>query len=255
MAATSSPTARPTGPAAAKLTPAAVANSAAAEADAVDRSDSVASVAGFVLSVTGASVSVAGGFVSAAMVRGLNAVTFADTTKSSAPLPGIQSFMNSRLSAFSSTRTSWNPAATSMSTRSCVTGAPATQHDNAAAVRRCSGSTAVDTTSVTASRPPGLSTRSASRRTRGLSGERLMTQFEMTTSIVLSPAGRFSISPRRNSTRGGTRPLSRAFSRALASMSGVMSTPTTDPAGPTSSVARRQSIPAPHPKSRTNSPG
>ena len=55
-------------------------------------------------------------------------------------------------------------------------------------------------TSETANRPPGLSTRAASRRTRGLSPERLMTQFEMTTSTGRRGAGSASISPLRNST-------------------------------------------------------
>ena len=46
----------------------------------------------------------------------------------------------------------------------------------------------------------GRSTRKASRRTRDLSAERLMTQLEMTTSTELSGSGMFSISPFRNST-------------------------------------------------------
>jgi hypothetical protein len=54
--------------------------------------------------------------------------------------------------------------------------------------------------SETAKRPPGLSTRKASARTRGLSAERLITQLEMTTSTELPGSGMFSISPRRNST-------------------------------------------------------
>mmetsp|Transcript_15243 Transcript_15243/g.64343 ORF Transcript_15243/g.64343 Transcript_15243/m.64343 type:complete len:214 (+) Transcript_15243:623-1264(+) len=162
--------------------------------------------------------------------------------------------MNSRLSFFSTTRTSANPASTSMSTRSCVTGAPATQQLNASFVIKCSGSVFVCTTSATASLPPGLSTRNASRSTRGLSGDRLMTQLLTTTSIVASPAGRFSISPRRNSRTSEPRPRFSAPARALASMSGVMSTPTTKPSRPTSSCARKQSTPAPQPRSSTVSP-
>ena len=78
----------------------------------------------------------------------------------------------------------------------------------------------------------GRRTRSASRSTRGLSGERLTTQLLTTASQVLSPAGRFSISPRRNSTLAQASPRSLAPSRALESMSGVMSTPMTRPEGP-----------------------
>ena len=45
------------------------------------------------------------------------------------------------------------------------------------------------TTSDTAKRPPGFSTRNASRSTRSLSAERLMTQFEMMTSTRASGSG------------------------------------------------------------------
>ncbi len=69
-------------------------------------------------------------------------------------------------------------------------------------------------------RPPGrtsgLSTRSASRRTRSLSPERLVTQFEMITSTVLSGSAMFSISPFRNSTF--STPAARWLSRASASI-------------------------------------
>eukprot|EP00982_Pelagococcus_subviridis_P011483 31089-Pelagococcus_subviridis.AAC.8 len=84
--------------------------------------------------------------------------------------------MNSLLSAFSSTRTSANPASVNIRTRSAATGAPATQHDSASAVFNRAGSSAVETTSLIASRPPGFRTRSASRSTLGLSGERFTTQ-------------------------------------------------------------------------------
>src|SRR5919198_770017 len=55
-------------------------------------------------------------------------------------------------------------------------------------------------TSATANRPPGFRTRNASLRTRRLSAERLMTQFEMMTSMDSEGSGMFSISPFRNST-------------------------------------------------------
>src|SRR5271165_1609613 len=61
------------------------------------------------------------------------------------------------------------------------------------------------TTSETAKRPPGLSTRKASRRTRSLSAERLITQFEMITSTELSGSGICSISPLRNLNVGCAR--------------------------------------------------
>jgi hypothetical protein len=49
--------------------------------------------------------------------------------------------------------------------------------------------------SVTASRPPGTSTRHASASTRGLSTDRLSTQLEITTSALPSSTGRSSMYP------------------------------------------------------------
>ena len=51
------------------------------------------------------------------------------------------------------------------------------------------------TTSETAKRPPGLSTRAVSRSTCGLSPERLITQLEMTTSTVSAGSGIASMWP------------------------------------------------------------
>src|SRR5215470_4095224 len=79
------------------------------------------------------------------------------------------------------------------------------------------------TTSDTANRPPGLSTRKASASTRSLSADRLITQLEMTTSTLPSGRGMCSISPLRNSTFW-TLAL-RWFSRARASISSVISSP------------------------------
>ena len=68
-------------------------------------------------------------------------------------------------------------------------------------LRRISAGTSPrTTTSETANRPPGFSTRNASRSTRSLSAERLMTQLEMMTSTESSGSGMLSISPFRNST-------------------------------------------------------
>ena len=79
------------------------------------------------------------------------------------------------------------------------------------------------TTSLTAKRPPGRSTRAASRKTAGLSPERLITQLEMITSIESSGRGTSSIVPLRNSTF--STPASRWFARASSSISSVMSRP------------------------------
>ncbi len=48
-------------------------------------------------------------------------------------------------------------------------------------------------------RPPGTRTRCVSLRTTGLSGDRLTTQLEMTTSTLFAGSGMSSIWPRRNS--------------------------------------------------------
>ena len=110
-----------------------------------------------------------------------------------------------------------------------------------------------DTRSEIMTRPPGLSVRITSRRTPGRSAERFSTQFEMTASTLASPTGSASISPSRDSTFAKP-PLS-ALARARSTISGVMSTPTTRPSGPTRSAARKQSNPAPEPRSSTVSPG
>src|SRR5208337_3465392 len=63
-----------------------------------------------------------------------------------------------------------------------------------------SGRGRVTTVSDTMNLPPGFRTRRASANTRPLFGARLITQFEMMTSMELSSTGKASISPRRNST-------------------------------------------------------
>ena len=116
--------------------------------------------------------------------------SLAEATKPSAPEPGIQSSMKLLLSGFSSIRTSMNPAFVISARSSSTGGAPAMHPDSAAAsLRRCSGSGADATMSEIASRPPARSTRNASRKTAGLSGERLITQFETITSADLSGTG------------------------------------------------------------------
>ena len=76
-------------------------------------------------------------------------------------------------------------------------------------------------------RPPGLSTRAISVSTAGLSIERLITQFEMTTSTESAGSGICSITPLRKCTFAT--PASAAFCRASASISSVMSRPYATP--------------------------
>src|SRR6266852_3062464 len=147
-----------------------------------------------------------------------------------------------------------NPADTSLSRYSFSSSAPATQPTQSRMFCRICGSISPRvTTSETASRPPGLSTRKASRSTRSLSAERLITQFEMITSTELSGSGIFSISPRKNSTFSA--PALRLFSLASASISSVISSPYAFPVGPTRLAESKTSMPPPEPKSRTTSPG
>src|SRR5215831_18263322 len=107
--------------------------------------------------------------------------------------------------------------------------------------------------SDTARRPPGFSTRNASRKTLSLSADRLITQFEMMTSTELSGSGMLSISPLRNSTF--STPAFFWFSRASASISSVMSSPYAFPVGPTLRADKNTSTPPPEPRSSTVSPG
>ena len=87
--------------------------------------------------------------------------------------------------------------------------------------------------SASANRPPGRSTRAASENTRRLSATSLMTPLEMT-------ASNESILERQLLDQPATErhSLSAIERSALASCSGVMSTPVTEPVGPTCSRGR-----------------
>src|SRR6266852_8039627 len=147
-----------------------------------------------------------------------------------------------------------NPADTSLSRYSFSSSAPATQPTQSRMFCRICGSTSPRvTTSETASRPPGLSTRNASRNTASLSAERLITQFEIITSTELSGNGICSISPLKNSTFSA--PALRLFSLASASISSVISNPYALPVGPTRFAESKTSMPPPEPRSSTISPG
>src|SRR5437762_1337330 len=146
------------------------------------------------------------------------------------------------------------PADVSLSRYSFSSSAPATHptHSNTFC-QICASTSPRVTTSETASRPLGLSTRRASRNTASLSAERLTTQFEMITSTELSGSGICSISTRKNSTFSA--PALRLFSFASASISSVMSRPYALPVGPTRFAESSTSIPPPDPRSSTTSPG
>src|SRR5687767_6028375 len=106
--------------------------------------------------------------------------------------------------------------------------------------------------SANGSQPPGCSTRQISSKTARLSTHRLMTPLEITASAQPSSTGRCSARPSRNSTC--VKPSASAVARDLASISGVMSTPTTRPVSPTWPAATKLSKPAPEPTSTTRSP-
>src|SRR5688572_18384400 len=150
--------------------------------------------------------------------------------------------------------TSENPAAMSSRRYSSSCNAPEMQAVHRPTLLSTgSGRFPRSTTSDTANRPPGFNTRYASRMTRALSADRLITQFEMMTSTVSAGRGMFSISPRRNSTL--VAPARRWFSRARASISSVMSRPYAFPVGPTRCAESSTSMPPPEPRSSTVSPG
>ena len=84
---------------------------------------------------------------------------------------------------------------------SLTDSAPAMQPTYEPRSARCSAvSWSSATTSEMPMRPPGASTRNISASTAGLSVDRLMTQFEITTSTAASGSGTSSIVPLRNAT-------------------------------------------------------
>ena len=107
-------------------------------------------------------------------------------------------------------------------------------------------------TSETARRPPGAARARPRAAPRRLSPERLITQFEITTSTVASASGISSMCPCTNSTFAA--PAAAAFARASASISSVMSSPIALPVGPTRRALISTSAPAPEPRSSTVSP-
>ncbi len=150
-----------------------------------------------------------------------------------------------------------SPASFAMRSVSETRTAPATHPTNASTIcDTAAGSGLSNARSDTATRPPGFRTRAISRHAWDLSGERLMTQLEITTSIQASATGRCSISPKRNSTLSNP-DRSRywvIFLRALDNISGVISTPMARPFVPTFRPAMKTSNPPPEPKSSTTSP-
>ncbi len=162
--------------------------------------------------------------------------------------------MVARLSSSTSSVISVKPASVSQPVTASMGAAPPMQAEMASRDSLSeSGSGAVATMSEMLRRPPGASTRNASRNTRALSGDRFVTQFDRMASTEESAAGRASISPSRKSTF--VYPPLAALRRASSTMSVVMSTPMTCPSGPTCRAARKQSKPPPAPRSRTRSPG
>ena len=162
--------------------------------------------------------------------------------------------MNSRLSSLGRRLICSNPVAASTARASSSVAAPETHPESSArSARISSGRTAVATTSAIARRPPGFSTRKASRKTAALSGERLITQFERMASTLRSATGRCSISPRRNSTfcrrlwRGVVARLRDHLGRHVHADDAARLADL--------SAARKQSKPPPLPRSSTVSPG
>jgi len=95
--------------------------------------------------------------------HGFFAQMLAERTKSSSLLPGSHSRMNSRLWSFGRILISTKPASRSISSVSLTVEAPEMQAESRRmSSRHSGGSPPVATTSLTARRPPGLSTRKAS---------------------------------------------------------------------------------------------
>eukprot|EP00964_Phaeocystis_antarctica_P033371 scaffold18942_cov63-Phaeocystis_antarctica.AAC.2 len=111
-------------------------------------------------------------------------------------------------------------------------------------------------TSQSCSRPPGLSTRKALRKAASLSTVRLKTPLLMQRSAPLAATTPARLLPSSRAARMNSAlpPNSATVASARCSISWVQSTPITLPDGPTILDARRQSWPAPQPRSTTTSP-
>ena len=96
------------------------------------------------------------------------------------PPPGTRARRRPCRRATARPRRRSKPAARSLAAYSVSSSAPAMQPTHSSMLRRMSAGTSPrTTTSETAKRPPGFSTRNASRSTASLSPDRLITQFEM----------------------------------------------------------------------------
>jgi hypothetical protein len=187
-------------------------------------------------------------------LAGLRASMVADATNCS--MPGSQLPTTSALRGAMRTSRSTNPAAASMARTSSMGAAPDTQPASAAAwVCSSTGMGPVATTSLIARRPPGRSTRNASCDHRGLVGRQVddAVREDHVDAVVADGQALDLAEPELDVAR---LPSLRALSRArFETMSGVMSTPMTRPAGRRpASRARKQSKPPPAPRSSTVSP-
>src|SRR6267142_2867468 len=148
---------------------------------------------------------------------------------------------------------STNPALIRVARYSSIGLLPDTQPAQASRQLSKAGSSGSSSTmSATANSPPGRRTRNASVITAPLSSARLITQFEITTSIEASGSGTLSIEPLRNVAL--PTPALLMFPLASSSISSVMSTPYAWPPGATRRAESRTSRPAPDPRSRTTWP-
>src|SRR5579872_1249671 len=130
----------------------------------------------------------------------------------------------SATSCVNSTLTSSKPASSNPATYSLFESAPAMQPICEPRSARCSWvRRSSATTSLTPRRPPGFSTRAISVSTAALAVERLITQFEITTSTESAGSGICSIIPFKKCAF--VTPASAALRRARASISSVMSSP------------------------------
>mmetsp|Transcript_125868 Transcript_125868/g.355939 ORF Transcript_125868/g.355939 Transcript_125868/m.355939 type:complete len:240 (-) Transcript_125868:100-819(-) len=111
------------------------------------------------------------------------------------------------------------------------------------------------TVQLTATRPPGRSTRWTSRKAARLSGQRQKPPFEMTTSAEAGPRAVASMSATTKLHCWSLRPRSCARVAACCTSAAERLTPTTRPRPPTFDAARNASGPKPLPRSTTVSPG
>jgi hypothetical protein len=144
------------------------------------------------------------------------------------------------------------PPPAAVGTRAPPARRPRTPTHSSMLRRTSAGTSPRTTTSETAKRPPGFSTRNASRSTCRLSAERLITQFEMITSTRRPAAGCLDLALQELHVLRAR--LARVAPAPAPASRRSCPARTPCPVGPTRFAERSTSMPPPEPRSSTTSP-